>query len=172
MNTFTAQRHENSNVEQIKIDSMKTSTSKVAKSTFSNEWANPSGGTTYYYDLEMENGDSGSIGVTEQNSEKVKEGAEITYNLIGNKFKNVKMSDGSTGSNAKQSKSGSGGGRKNNSYGVPTQESMLGYCWGYAKDLIIAGKTMDDVEELNKVARYIYGQVGAMLNGDLDDTPF
>ena len=44
------------------------------------------------------------------------------------------------------------------------QAQYLGYAWSYAKDLIIAGKTMKDVEELNNVARYIYSEIGKMLN--------
>ena len=43
---------------------------------------------------------------------------------------------------------------------------MLGYAWSYAKDLIVAGKTMQDVEELNNVARYIYDQIGDMLSSN------
>ena len=46
------------------------------------------------------------------------------------------------------------------------QEQMLGYAWSYAKDLIVAGKTMQDVEELNNVARYIYDQIGDMLSSN------
>jgi hypothetical protein len=42
----------------------------------------------------------------------------------------------------------------------------LGYAWSYAKDLIIAGKTLQDMEELNAVARYIYNEIGSMLNNE------
>ena len=46
------------------------------------------------------------------------------------------------------------------------QEQFLGYAWSYAKDLIVAGKNSDDLEELNKCARYIYDEIGKMLNNE------
>lgn len=136
---------------------MKEKTSKVVKSTFSNEWTNPSGGTTYYYDIELENGDKGSIGVTDKNSDKVKVRTELTYTIINGKIKAQTMSN-TPSHNPSGNKSY--GNRKN------SKEQYLGFTWGYAKDLIIAGKTMEDVEELNKVARYIYEQIGNMLENE------
>jgi hypothetical protein len=132
----------------------KDKTNKVSQSTFSNEWTNPSGGTTYYFDLVFENGDTGSIGVTDMNSDKVRVGTELYYSIINGKIKATPMPNTSTPpppkSNYRRTQKG--------------QEQYLGFTWGYAKDLIIAGKTMEDVEELNKVARYIYDQIGDMLN--------
>lgn len=147
----------NVNLEIDKIDSMKEKTSKVVQSTFSNEWTNPSGGTTYYYDIVLQNGDSGSIGVTDVNSEKVKVGTELTYTIINGKIKAQTMSNTPTQNFSSN---------KNYGKGKNSQEQYLGFTWGYAKDLIIAGKTMEDVEELNKVARYIYDQIGDMLNSN------
>jgi len=49
---------------------------------------------------------------------------------------------------------------------IKGHEAFLGYTWSYSKDLIIAGKTMEDVEELNKIARYIYAEIGKMLQGE------
>jgi len=133
---------------------MKDKVSKISQSAFSNEWTNPSGGTTYYYDIVFANGDSGSIGVTDKFSEKVKVGVELSYQIINGKIKVSQMSN-----TPKPDYS------NNKNYSKPknSQEQFLGYAWSYAKDLIIAGKTMNDVDELNKVARYIYEQIGEML---------
>jgi hypothetical protein len=49
---------------------------------------------------------------------------------------------------------------------IKGQEAFLGFSWSYAKDLIIAGKTSKDLEELNEVARYIYNEIGKMLNNE------
>ena len=152
-NTYTEENKEN-----LKTDSMKEKESKVTKSTFSNEWQNPSGGTTYYFDLILANGDTGSIGVMDKNSEKVVVGYELNYTMINGKIKAVSMPN-----NAPTSKPSSGG-TTTRPYGKPNHNSFLGYTWGYAKDLIIAGKTMKDVEELNQVARYIYNEIGKMLD--------
>lgn len=136
---------------------MKDNTSKISSSVFSNEWTNPSGGTTYYYDITFENGDSGSIGVTDINSEKVRVGTELTYTIINGKIKVQQMPNTPTPKYT---------GNRNYSKGKNSQEQFLGYAWSYAKDLIIAGKTMQDVDELNKVARYIYNEIGDMLNSN------
>lgn len=151
---------------------MKEKVSTVTKSTFSNEWTNPSGGTTYYYDLELQNGDKGSIGVTDNNSDKVKVGHELNYTIHNGKIKAVSMSNNGSGGGSQKKNSGSKGGGLNTRYGKPSHESFLGYTWGYAKDLIIAGKSMEDVEEMNKVARYIYAEIGKMLENPDEDVPF
>lgn len=137
---------------------MKEQTSKIRQSSFSNEWTNPSGGITYYFDLEFENGDKGSIGVTDKNSSKVIIGNNLTYTIINNKIKVSQMSNSTPQKNISM--------HRNYSKSKNPQEQYLGFTWGYAKDLIIAGKTMEDVEELNKVARYIYDQIGDMLNSN------
>lgn len=56
----------------------KMKTDKIKFSKFVREWNGPSG-TIYYYDLMMENGDKGQIGVKEKGSAKIAEGATITY---------------------------------------------------------------------------------------------
>lgn len=136
---------------------MKEKISKIKKSQFSNEWTNPSGGTTYYFDVVMENGESGSIGTTDMNSNKVIVGAELNYSIVNNKIKVSPMPNSTPKSN--YNSQSSAGYKKH-----PKQESFLGYSWSYAKDIIVAGKGMKDVEELNEVAKYIYNQIGEMLN--------
>jgi hypothetical protein len=132
---------------------MRDKVSKISQSTFSNEWTNPSGGNTYYFDIVFANGDKGSIGVTDKFSDKIKVGTELNYQIINNKIKVNQMSQPPKTEYTKTySKSRN------------SQEQFLGYAFSYAKDLIIAGKGMNDVEELNQVARYIYHQIGEMLN--------
>ena len=127
--------------------------SKIKTSVFSNEWTNPSGGKTYYYDIALQNGDTGACGVSQKDSIRVKVGSTVTYNINGNKIKILSVeNEQSYKSNYKRGKT--------------TQDSMLGYAWSYAKDLHIAGKTMEDIDELNRMARYIYKEIGKMLNDE------
>jgi len=134
---------------------MKTSTIKA--STFSNEWKNPSGGSTYYYDLVLENGEKGSTGVNQKDSPKIQVGTEITYTLNGLKLKivNVESTSASASSNGYKAKSK-----------PSAQDQFLGYSWSYAKDLLIAGKTSKDMDELKAMAEYIYNNIGKMLNNE------
>lgn len=135
---------------------MSDKTSTIKSATFSNEWENPSGGTTFYFDIELANGDFGSTGVAQKNSPKIAVGNEITYTKTGNKIKITNTKPPASAYSGQTSKTTSY--KKSSS-----QDAYLGYAWSYAKDLIIAGKTMDDVEELNAVARYIYDEIGKML---------
>jgi hypothetical protein len=132
-------------------------TSIIKASTFSNEWKNPSGGSTYYYDIVLENGDKGSTGVAQKDSPKIQVGTEITYTLNGLKLKilNVESSSSSSASNGFKPKSK-----------PSAQDQFLGYSWSYAKDLLIAGKTSNDMEELKAMADFIYNNIGKMLNNE------
>jgi len=49
---------------------------------------------------------------------------------------------------------------------IKGQEAFLGYAWSYAKDLVIAGKTMEDMEELHKIAKFIYDNIGEQLKNE------
>tara|TARA_B100001778_G_C18302272_1_gene500379 strand:- start:37 stop:489 length:453 start_codon:yes stop_codon:yes gene_type:complete len=133
----------------------KEKSAKIVKSVFSNEWCNPSGGTTYYYDIELDNNDAGAVGVTTKDSERVQVGQKIKYNINGTKIKVVEVEKEAVQKTSYKAYKG-----KN------SQESFLGYAWSYAKDLHIAGKTMEDIEELNSMARYIYDEIGKMLNNE------
>ena len=125
--------------------------SKITKSVFSNEWTNPGGGTTYYYDIEFENGDKGAVGVSTKDSDRVLVGQNVMYKMNGNKIKITEVIREFTSSKK--------------TYGKKlSHDSFLGYSWSYAKDMVVAGKTMEDVEELNNMARYIYNEIGKMLN--------
>ena len=149
---------------------MSYKTSKVEKCVFSNEWKNPSGTLTYYHDVTLENGDTGSIGAIEKYPKKFTEGTIIDYELQNGKIKIMQnQNDNGYSSSNKPRKQGNSGTSNYSSYQSnkgTKQEQFLGYAWSYAKDLIVAGKTSEDLEELNKCARYIYEEIGRMLNNE------
>ena len=142
--------------------SNKEITGTVLKCQFTSEWQNPAGNIVYYHDVTIDNGMTVAIGTAEKNAEKISQGKVITFVMNGNKAKLTQIGTpgvpSQTPSAKKSTPKSSGGSSKGSRI-----EEYLGYTWGYAKDLIIAGKTMKDVEELNKVARYIYEQVNDML---------
>lgn len=126
---------------------------KVTQCTFTSEWLNPaSRKMLYYHEIILDNGDRATCGSIEKNSSRIEVGATIQYSL-----NNGRMTLHSS-SNDKKNEEKSPAKSK-----IKGQEAFLGYAWSYAKDLIIAGKTMEDVDELNKVARYIYSELGKML---------
>jgi hypothetical protein len=137
---------------------MSTKSAKITKCVYVADWINPSGGTTYYHELTLDNGDVGRFGTNEKYPKKISEGSVINY-IVDEKGK-YKLALQQNMNNT----SNNGSGKKSNN--KTSHESFLGYAWSYSKDLIIAGKTMDDVEELNKVARYIYDEIGKMLNNN------
>ena len=59
---------------------------RIIKSVFSNEWTNPSGGTTYYYDIEFDNKDKGAVGSTTKDSDRVMVGQNVLYQINGTKI--------------------------------------------------------------------------------------
>ncbi len=129
--------------------SIKQSTSKITNIKFTGEWENPSGGITYYHELTLQNGDVGSIGASSKNPAKLCVGATITYKKDGSKIKYMN-------SDTEKAKPRTTGRKKG-------AEQYLGYAWSYAKDLHIAGKTMKDIEELDKMADYIYQKIKEQL---------
>ncbi len=153
----------------------------IEKCVLTGEWVNPEGGIVYYHQLTLSNGDIGNIGIMgQQYPEKISEGITISYTidprnkikLMTNSFtptpaKKSAMTTKKTKGNADlfsqapatqntYPKKASGGYSK-------SPADYLGFTWGYAKDLIVAGKTMADVDEMNKMARYIYDQIKDML---------
>jgi hypothetical protein len=118
----------------------------------------------------FENGDFCNIGTMEKNSPRIKKSAFIEY-IIDEKSKTKVVSSSNDAKKlleaAKTSKK-----QKEEKFAtiiqaekqrIKGQEAFLGYSWSYAKDLLIAGKTSKDMEELNAMARYIYDQIGKML---------
>ena len=120
--------------------------------------------------MTLENGDTGSIGAIEKYPKKFTEGTVIDYELQNGKIKIMQnQNDNGYSSSNKPRKQGNSGTSNYSSYQSnkgTKQEQFLGYAWSYAKDLIVAGKTSEDLEELNKCARYIYEEIGRMLNNE------
>jgi hypothetical protein len=145
---------------------------KVASCTFDKEWLNPvSKKIIYYHDVITDMGDILSIGAMEKNSPRIKKGAMIEYILDqAGKTKIISSSSDAKkiAEQAVADKQARGERASVSMNRTKGQEAYLGFSWSYAKDLIIAGKTMNDVEELNKVARYIYEQMGKMLNQETE----
>lgn len=133
-------------------------TARVVKCVVTNEWQNPSGGITYYHELTFDNFDTGTIGKMSKYPKEIGEGVTITYTL--DEKKKIKVISSSMNKD-KQVKTA-----KTFGVGPKKHEDFLGYAWSYAKDMIVAGKTMNDVDELNKMARYIYEEIGKMLKNE------
>ena len=142
----------------------------IEKCSITGEWTNPMGKTVYYHQLTIDNGDIGSVGVMDRYPNKISTGTFIQYTI--DEKKKIKILNDT---NQLSSIPSSMPNQQNKTFAKraysPAAKSpadFLGFTWGYAKDLVIAGKTMEDIEELNKMARYIYEQVKDMLN---EDTP-
>ena len=121
------------------------------------EWPNPNGATVYYHRLTLDNGDVGNVGVMEKYSPKIKNGNLIQYTMdakskikiLSNATQTSLLGDSKPAAQAKDA----GGAKKTYNNGPKSPVDFLGFTWGYAKDLVIAGKTMKDMEELNSMAR-------------------
>lgn len=135
---------------------------KVTSCKFTSEWLNPaSKKIIYYHEVMLDNGEMASCGTMEKNSTRIEIGAELEYSINDNGRMVLHSS-----SNDKKEEPKTEASNSNKSNRIKGQEAFLGYAWSYAKDLIIAGKTMEDVEELNNVARFIYNEIGKMLQGE------
>jgi hypothetical protein len=138
---------------------MSNKNSKIVKSSFTSEWKAPNGAVLYYHELVMENGDKGTCGIKEKSPPRIWNGANVTY-TIDDKNK-IKIITSDMDNQPQQSLT-----PKSYKQNTSKQDTFIGYAWSYAKDLIIAGKTMEDVDELNKVARFIYDEIGKMLQNE------
>lgn len=126
---------------------------------FTGEWLNPiNKKVIYYHEVCVSNGDLAICGAMEKNSSRIAVGATIEYEID----EKGKMKLSSSSNDAKNNIDDS---KKSNTR-IKGQEAFLGYAWSYAKDFVITGKTMKDVDELNKVARFIYNEIGKMLNNE------
>jgi hypothetical protein len=137
----------------------KTKFAKVQSCTFTTEWLNPiNKKLLYYHDIVLDNGDTGSCGTIEKNSYRIKKGSYIEYEVdekgkmkvFGSSNDKVPLTPTEEKAQAR----------------IKGQETFLGYAWSYAKDLMIAGHSMEDIEEVNKMARFIYEEMGKMLNNE------
>lgn len=99
---------------------------QIIRTTFKNEWAGPNG-NVYYHDIELDNGDKGSIGSKEKMPSKLNPGSELTYTIAEGKIKAVMPPQ----------QGGFGGGRKG---GPDPKTQIIGFAMAYTKDLIVADK--------------------------------
>lgn len=136
-------------------------TAKIVKCVVTNEWQNPAGTITYYHELTMDNLDVGTIGKMTKYPKELSEGVSLVYTI--DEKKKIKVVTSSMDNKMDKSSKSYGGMKQQ---GPRKQEDFLGYAWSYAKDMVVAGKTMNDVEELNKMARYIYDEIGKMLKNE------
>lgn len=105
-------------------------TAKITRTTFKNQWAGPNG-IVFYHDVELDNGDKGSIGSKDQMPAKLNPGQSLTYTIeVGEKGNKIKA--------VQDQKPGAffGGGKK----GPDPKVSIVGFAMSYTKDLVVAGK--------------------------------
>jgi hypothetical protein len=120
---------------------------KITRTTFKNEWTSPQGSKVFFHDIELDNGDKGSIGTKEQMPSKLNPGQELTYTIEGNKIKAV------VGQQA-----GFAGGAKK---GPDPKVQIVGFAMSYTKDLIIADKVK--IDQLSGTFEKIHGLMAAKL---------
>ena len=153
----------------------------INKCEFTGEFQHPSGNTYYYHELTLDNGDVGSCGKVEKYPFELTTGNYIEYTIDAKK----KIKVMGVASREQEKRHSNTGGNVNNvnnvnkkgflpydeymkvkqqQYGKKPEE-FLGYAWSYAKDLVVAGKKMKDIEECSKFAEFIYGKIKDMLQG-------
>jgi hypothetical protein len=111
----------------------------ITRTTFKNTWQSSSG-TIYYHDIELSNGDRGSIGSKEQMPAKLNPGQELTYTIADGKIKAAAQAPGG----------GFGGGKK----GPDPKVQIVGFAMSYTKDLIVGGKL--DIKDLDAAFNKIH----------------
>lgn len=142
---------------------------KIISCRFNDKWLNPiSKKFIYYHEIITDNGTILNIGTMEKNSLRIKVGATIEYITDEKGKTKIISSSNDTSKIAErvlQEKEKSKN-TEDKSARIKGQEAFLGYAWSYAKDLLIAGKTMEDMQELNKMARFIYDEIGNILSSE------
>ena len=167
----------------------KTILGQVLKCDYKNSWENPiNKKLVYYHDIVTDMGHVGSCGTVEMYSPRIAVGAFIEYEI--DKKGKIKIYESSAD---KGSSLAIGSGNKvekvkTNKYNqsdmfekpvthqvkkpvadmpkIKGQEAFLGYAWSYAKDLLIAGKTMKDMKVLKDMATFIYDEIGEHIKNN------
>lgn len=122
---------------------------KITRTVFKNEWTG-NGNTVYYHDIELDNGDKGSIGSKEKMPAKLNPGSELTY-TIDDKGK-IK---------AVNTPGGGGGFQGGNKKGPDPKVQIVGFAMAYTKDLVVAGKITTD--QLPAIFEKIHALMAAKL---------
>jgi hypothetical protein len=146
---------------------------KILQCEFKTEWENPkTKSILYVHEIVVDNGYKGQVMTIEKMSPRiaVDNFIEFEYDFITDK---IKLHSSSTDRSVSYSKPGEKSSEKSeaktSTYKLPPsarKENYIGYAWSYAKDLLIAGKTMKDIEELDEMATYIYERIGKQLKGE------
>jgi hypothetical protein len=118
---------------------------KIVRVVFKNEWAGPKG-SVYYHDIELDNGDKGSIGSKEKMPAKLNPGSELTYTIDAGKIKAAQAQGGFNG-----------GGKK----GPDPKVQIVGFAMAYTKDLVVAGKIT--IEQLPAIFEKIHALMAAKV---------
>lgn len=111
---------------------------KITRTVFKNEWKGPNG-SVFYHDIELDNGDKGSIGAKEQMPAKLNPGQELTYTIDNGKIKAVAPANNF------------GGGKK----GPDPKTQMIAFAMSYTKDLVVADKIK--IDQLPAIFDKIHG---------------
>jgi hypothetical protein len=122
---------------------------KITRAVFKNEWSG-NGNTVYYHDIELDNGDKGSIGSKEKMPAKLNPGNELTYTIDNGKIKAVNAQVGGGGFSG-------GGGKK----GPDPKVQIVGFAMSYTKDLIVADKIK--VDQLPAIFEKIHALMAAKV---------
>lgn len=125
-------------------------TAKITRTTFKNTWDNPKGGQVFYHDIELDNGDKGSIGSKEKMPAKLNPGTELTYTIDSGKIKAVVPQNTSQGSFRAGGKSA-----------PEPRVQMISFAMAYTKDLVVAGKV--ELKELSVQFDIIYNEMISKL---------
>lgn len=124
-------------------------TAKITASKFKSKWSPPDkpNQVTYYHDIELDNGDRGSIGTNEQEPQFLNVGESLTYD-IGPHPKRA--------GDFQIKKAGSWGGKGGGGFAKePFEEKAVGMSYAFAKDLTVAGK-LEPGKKMIETANAIY----------------
>lgn len=139
---------------------------KILSVEYTGEWKHPMGKITlHYHKLKLDNGDEGNYGAKTKHPYNIVAGNTVEYTI--DEAKKIKIlkheSPAAVRTKAeKESESSVATHKLVPSSGRHISE-FIGYVWGYAKDLVIAGKTMADMGEMDKIVKRIYSRIGTQL---------
>lgn len=124
---------------------------KIIKCSFSKEWGEGQS-KTFFHEIELDNGDKGSIGAKQKNPDKLKVNSELIYTIesgqYGNKIKAIAAPGGG---------GFTGGGKK----GPDPKVQIVGFAMAYTKDLVVADKVK--IDQLPTIFEKIHGLMASKL---------
>lgn len=121
-------------------------TAKITRTTFKQKWTG-GGNTVFYHDIELDNGDKGSIGAKEEMPSKLNPGSTLTYTIDGNKIKAVQSAPTNNFSGGKKA--------------PDPKVQIIGFAMSYTKDLIVGGKV--GIQDLEKEFNRIHSLMASKL---------